>query len=131
MESGKKSSCAVAKKQTDLRALHRIALVALLSLAACDASDDCKRAVDHLIDITMSAPPGVKASTPSADEQRIADFVKSQSIATCRAEKLDPAARDCILAMKSVRDLETLGTCPGIVAHRPSWVMAGPPPAAP
>jgi hypothetical protein len=103
--------------------VHRALLLVAL-IAACDTNDDCKRSVNHLFDITMMSPPGAKGGKPSADEQRIIDVVKTGALATCRKEGLDPAARDCILAMKSLEDLEKLGACPGIVAHHPSWVIA-------
>lgn len=125
MVSGKKSSCVVARS-LQTRSVHRALLLVAL-IAACDNNDDCKRSVNHLYGIT-SSPPGAKGSKPSADEQRIIDMVRTGALATCRKEGLDPAARDCILAMKSLEDLYKLGTCPGIVAHRPSWVIAGPDP---
>jgi hypothetical protein len=127
MVSGKKSSCVVARS-LQTRSVYR-ALLLVASIAACDRNDDdCKRSVNHLFDITTMSPPGVKDSEPSADEQRVIDLVKTGALATCRKEGLDPAARDCILATKSLEDLEKLGACPGIVAHHPSWVIAGPPP---
>ncbi len=122
MVSGKKLSCAVARS-LQTRSVHRALLLVAL-IAACDTNDDCKRSVNHLFDITMMSPPGAKGGKPSADEQRIIDVVKTGALATCRKEGLDPAARDCILAMKSLEDLEKLGACPGIVAHHPSWVIA-------
>ena len=104
---------------------HALLLV-IVVLAACDKNDDCKRAVNHLFDITTMSPPGVKNSKPSDEEQQVIDMVKTTSLSGCRKEGLDPAARDCILAMKALADLEKLGDCPGIIAHHPSWVMASP-----
>ena len=92
----------------------------MLALTGCDRNDDCKRAVTHLFEITTHV--GVD-SKPSKDEQRVIDGIVDMSIGKCRDEGLHPEARDCILAMKSFDDLTKLGACPGIAAHKPSWVM--------
>jgi hypothetical protein len=112
-----------------VRYLVLLALMVAFGVA-CDKTDDCKRAVHHLFDITMMSPEG-KDSKPSSDEQEVREMVEKASIGKCRDEGLHADARDCILAMKTLDDLMKLGDCPGIVAHHPSWVMAGPSDALP
>lgn len=112
-----------------VRHLALLALIVALGVA-CDKNDECKRTVHHLFEITTMSP-GDKGGKPSADEQEAIDLIEKASIGRCRDEGLHADARDCILAMKTLDDLMKLGDCPGIVAHKPSWVIAGPSDAMP
>jgi hypothetical protein len=92
-------------------------IVALALVAGCKDDPNCKQAVDHVFALMLVGPK------PSADEQRVIDHVKDQTLGRCNDEGLSVAQRDCILAAKSLTE-QTFLTCPALVARPPSWISA-------
>jgi len=96
-------------------------IVLLIVLGACHKTDpNCERAVNRVIQLTSTAPPG---SEPKPDEQRVIDQIGEVLIEKCSREGLSDAQRDCILAAPSMLDRDFL-LCPALVEKHPSWLIA-------
>jgi hypothetical protein len=101
----------------------RIVVIAVAVLViGCSGKSRCERGVHQVLTLTTHSDP--KGSVPKADEQEVIDQIESMTISACEKEGLDQAQLDCILAMQTWRDLETLSKCPAIAAKRPTWVLA-------
>ena len=99
----------------------RIILV-ILFCAGCKDDRTCAQAVHKLFEITTMDPTG-KGSKPGADEQKVIDTIETMTIGKCKEEGLSKAQTDCILAMKTREDMDTVGKCPAIAAKHPSWLL--------
>lgn len=95
--------------------------LALLGLFACGGgkSDDCARAVRHLVDLSMLGG--------SADERAITDSIVAAVTDTCRKEGLSRDVADCILAAHAPAPDDQLRACPAFAANPPIWAHLRPP----
>ena len=102
----------------------RIVVIAVAVLViGCSGKSRCERGVHQVLTLTTHPDPK-GSSVPGADEQAVIDQIESMTIGACEKEGLDQAQLDCILAMQTWRDLETLSKCPAIAARRPTWILA-------
>lgn len=103
-------------------------LVALmLVFAACSKPPErerCERGIRKVMELTVLAD----AKGMGADERAVIDQIERQSITVCIDEGLSTEQLDCLLAMKSLEDFQTVTACPAIAAKHPSWLLAGPRP---
>jgi hypothetical protein len=108
--------------------VRRAALALALTLAACrggGASDAlCRRAVDHVLAMTMLGPPD---SEPKGGEAVAVEAIKTGVLAQCRTEGLSQAQADCILAAHVPDWDDQVRACPAVVAKPPSWLILRPP----
>ena len=119
----------------------RCAVVIALLAAGCgrEPPSDCERAVHHvLFDLTIpkdSPPPAGQDQAALhariAERTQVLEGIEAQTLPVCRREGLTRAQLDCIFAAKAPQDLQALGTCPAIVAQRPSWLLVGTPDGLP
>jgi hypothetical protein len=99
-------------------------VVALLAAACGGKKANCDVAVHHLMKLLASDPPA--GSEPKADEQAVIDQVEAQSVVQCTKEGLSDEQRDCILAIKSAKELAASSDCAAIKAKHPSWLLTSP-----
>jgi len=100
-----------------MRSLLVVALV-----AACSGKkSNCELAVHHVMKLLASDTPA--GSDLGVDEQAVIDQVEAQSSLQCGNEGLSDEQRDCILAIKSSKELALSSDCSAIKAKHPSWLL--------
>jgi CTP:molybdopterin cytidylyltransferase MocA len=99
-------------------------LVIALALTGCGKDElgaRCDKAVRHVIEGVV---PVEGIEQVSSGERAIMQQVVAMSIARCRSEGLSEAQAACILAVRDLDGLMTVGSCPAIRAQKPSWLIA-------